>query len=240
MLIRNIQRIATVVMLLAGSTIPVQAQDSTVLFGGADARESTYYGYLGLRHHFSGHLTDDGFLLRGSGLYGQYDYDSTLSPSGEIDADVAAFDAMIGYQKKVPNHDVYLRAFVGPEYEDHDLSPRNPFDENRGSDFGVKFQGEIETNYLAPYYGGLIASYGTAKDRYWVRLRGGINNNGFIFGPEVLATGDNEFSEQRIGAFLTLFKKGPVGISVSSGYSDSDDNRGSGSIYGTLELSTTF
>lgn len=242
MFIRNIGQTTAAMILMAGSSAMslAHAQDSTVAFGGVDARESTYYGYLGVRHHLSGHLTDDGFLLRAFGLYGQYDYDSTISPSGEIDADVAAFDAMIGYQKKALNNDVYLRAFVGPEYEDHDLSPNNPFDKNRGGDFGVKFQGEIETSYLSPYYGSLITSYGTAKDRYWMRLRGGYNYNGFIFGPEGVVTGDEEFSEQRIGAFLTIFGKGPVGVSVSTGYSRSDDNRGDESIYGTLELSTTF
>lgn len=217
---------------------PAQAQESTIAFAGADVREDSYYGYIGLRHHLSGDILSDGVLLRGFGLYGEYEYDSPAVAGGEVDADVVAFDAMVGYQKALEN--IFLRGYVGLEFEDHDLSPNNTFDSNRGSDFGAKVLGEIETDYVSPFYGSLIGSYGTAKERYWARLRGGYNWNGFIFGPEGLLTGNEESDEQRIGAFVTLFGFAPVTLSLSGGYSDTDSNRGGGSAYGTLEISASF
>jgi hypothetical protein len=236
----NIQRLARGVILAASCVMASigHAQGGTVLFGGIDGREKSYYSYLGIREHLNGSIASDGILLRAFGLYGEYDYKSTAVAGGKVDADVAAFDAMIGYQKGLD--DLFLRGYVGLDYEDHDLSPNNPFDSNRGSDVGVKVQGEIETGDLSRYYAGFIGSYGTAKDRYWARLRGGYNFGGYILGPEGLLTGTDESDEQRIGAFLTLTNPGRVGLSVSTGYSDTNDRRGGSSWYGTLELSTRF
>lgn len=239
-IVKSIARIAAAAALAAVWAMPnaARAQDSTVVFGGLDGRDQSYYTYLGVRHHLSGNIESDGLLLRVLGLYGQYDYDSPASASGSIDGDVVAFDAMIGYQMRLDQ--VFLRGYAGLDFEDHDLSPNNPLDANQGSDFGVKVQGEIETDYRLPYYAGLIASYGTAKERYWARLRGGYNFAGYVVGPEGLLTGNEESDEQRIGAFVLLTNLAPVWLSLSAGYSDIDSNRGGGGVYGTFELSVTF
>lgn len=227
-------------MLVVGSLVAAvgHAQDNTIGFGGIDGRQKSYYGYLGLRHHLNADITGDGVLLRLFGLYGEYDYQSAAVPGGDVDADVVSGDAMVGYQWVIDNR--FLRAYVGLDYEDHDLSPNNQFDSNRGTDLGVKFQGEFETDYLSQYYAGFIGSYGTAKERYWVRARGGYNFGGYILGPEGLLSGDQEYDEQRVGAFLMLTNPGWAGLSLSTGYSDADDDRGGGSWYGALELTTRF
>jgi len=211
---------------------------STVVFAGADAREKNYYPYAGLIHHFNGDITGDGVLLRVFGLYSIYSYTTNAVATGDVDAHATAFDVMVGYQKAL--QDFTLRGFLGLDYEDHHLSPDNPFDANRGSDTGVKVQGEVETNYGSPYYGSLIGSFGSAKDRYWTRLRGGYNFRSFIVGPEGLLTGDQVHDEQRVGAFIMLTDIGPVLVSFSTGYSHTNENRGGGSPYGSIEISTSF
>jgi hypothetical protein len=236
---RNIGRIAAAAALVACSVHnAAYAQQSTVVFAGADVRNQSYYGYIGGVHHFSGDFVSDGFLLRADALYGQYNYRSTAVLGGNVDGKVVSFDAMAGYQKALKG--VFLRGFVGLDFEDHDLSPGNPFDSNQGSDVGVKVQGEVETDFHTPYYASFVASYGTAKDRYWTRARGGYNFSGVIVGPEALATGNGESSEQRIGAFVMLTRLGPVWLSASTGYSNMDNNHGGASAYGTFELSTSF
>ncbi|MFZ2208769.1 MAG: cellulose biosynthesis protein BcsS [Porticoccaceae bacterium] len=236
----KIQHVARGAILAASCAMAMigHAQDGTVLFGGVDGREKSFYSYLGIIDHLNGDIASDGILLRAFGSYGEYDYRSAAVAGGKVNADVATFDAMIGYQKGVDN--LLLRGYAGLDYEDHDLSPNNPYDSNRGSDVGVKVQGEVETGYASEYYANVIGSYGTAKDRYWVRLRGGYNFDGYVVGPEALLTGTHESDEQRIGAFMTLTNFGRVGLSVSTGYSDTSDRRGGSSLYGTLELSTRF
>ncbi len=211
---------------------------SAVLFGGFDIRTHSYYGYAGGVVALNGNIATDGFLLRGLVLYNPYDYTSTVVAGGVVDGKMTSANAMIGYQK-------YLQGFVarfyaGAEYEGHRLSPSNPLDSNEGDHYGVHLRGDLETAYLSPVYGSLLASYGSATQRWWVRGRGGYNFNGFIIGPEGILTGNRVTNEQRVGGFVTLRSLAPFELSVAGGYSHTDDTRGGASAYGTLELSIAF
>jgi hypothetical protein len=222
-----------------GPAAPPLTTYSTVTFAGIDARDRSYYGYAGLIHALNGNLGTDGFLFRTMGLYNRYDYSSSAVVGGNVDGRMSAFDVLFGYQKYYEGF--VGRAYIGLDYERHRLSPDNPFDSNRGSAFGVKVRGEVETLYNSPFYGSLLASYGSARERYWVRGRVGHNFQGVIFGPEGVATGNPETDEQRIGAFV-IFRNPltPVELSASAGYSNTDGNRGGSSAYGTLEISVAF
>lgn len=245
---RNVVRHLGTAAILAGSLYlapAAYAADATaastpsnVAFVGGDVTEDSWYPYIGLIHHFSGSLTNDGWLFQAFGFYSPYEYTTNAVPGGKVNGDAAAFDVMIGYQKVLSQFT--LRGYTGPEFENDELSPNNTFDHTRGSDAGVKVQGEIETNYDTPFYGDLIGNYGTAKDRYWTRLRAGYDFQRFIVGPEAQAIGNEEYDEQRVGAFLTIKNVGPTWISIAAGLSSKRPNRGGDSAYGTLEVSTTF
>jgi hypothetical protein len=217
---------------------PVGGAHSTIVFAGIDGRENSYDLYAGLYHALNGDIDADGFLVRLFGLYGEYDYDSDTVGIGNVDGDVGYVDAMVGYQ--MTQDGFVFRGFLGVEYEDHDLSPSDPSNSNEGGDVGVKLLGEIETATGAPYYANLFGSYGSAKDSYFVRARVGQDFGGFVVGPEGQLNGNDEYDEQRIGAFVTLENLGQVQISASAGYSDTDNSWGGGSLYGTLEVSTSF
>jgi len=211
---------------------------STVLFGGFDIRTHSYYGYAGGVVALNGNIATDGFLLRGLVLYNPYDYTSTAVAGGVVDGKMTSANAMIGYQKYFQGF--VARFYAGAEYEGHRLSPNNPFDSNEGDHYGVHLRGDLETPYFSQVYGSLLASYGSATQRWWVRGRGGYNFNGFIIGPEGLLTGNRVTHEQRVGGFVTLRSLAPFEVSVAGGYSRTDDSRGGGSAYGTLELSIAF
>lgn len=227
----------------AADVLPPAAQSpptktySTVLFSGLDDRTRSYYGYVGVVHAFNGNLATDGFMFRAFGLYNPYNYDSTAVAGGKVDGRMTAADVMIGYQKYFQS--VVARFYAGFDYEGHRLSPDNPFDSNEGNHYGVHLRGDLETLYYAPVYGSLLSSYGSATERWWVRGRAGYNFQGVILGPEGVLTGNRVTHEQRAGAFVTFRspKLTPFELSISGGYSHTDDNRGGGSGYGTLELS---
>lgn len=236
--IRKILSIAATCCVIGGSAVATAGEyggGSTILFAGGDIREKSHYPYVGLVHHFSGDILSDGFLVRAFAYSADYEYDTL---AGNIDGDAVGADLMIGYQKVYEGYS--LRGYLGIDYEDHDLSPDNIYDSNRGSDTGVKAQFEYETDYAKHNYASLIASYGTAKDRYWARLRAGREYSGYVIGPEVMLTGDDEFDEQRIGAFVIWRNILPASLSISAGYSDSGDERAGSSAYLTLEVSRTF
>jgi hypothetical protein len=223
----------------AKKPVPPIKTYSTVLFGGFDDRSRSYYGYGGIIYAFNRNIAADGFLFRAMGLYNVYDYDSTAVIGGKVDGRMSAFDVLLGYQKNIPSLNLVGRIYAGLDYESHRLSPDNPFDTNDGTAYGVHVRGELETPYLSPYYLSLLSSYGSAKRRYWVRGRAGYNFQGFILGPEGVVTGNRETKEQRVGGFLTIRHPalGPFELSVSGGYSHTEETRGGGSGYGTVELS---
>jgi hypothetical protein len=229
--------------LLMGSGVPCFADDTnpfagTVVFFGGDARNRQEYPYVGFVHHFTGNLTDNGFLLHFFTSYAWYRYTSSAFPGREIRGQSPAFDLMQGYQYVWGP--LTLRGFFGVDYENHHLVPNNPFDSDRGSHVGVKVQGEAETAYDQPYYGNLIASFGSAVDRYWTRARIGYNTPDYAFGPEAILTGESQYDEQRLGEFLTLRNFTPVQTSFSVGYASVSRSRGGAGPYGTLELSISF
>ncbi|HWK95911.1 MAG TPA: cellulose biosynthesis protein BcsS [Pseudolabrys sp.] len=228
---------ADVALPVKAAPLPVKVY-STVLFAGFDDRERSYYGYGGVVHAFNGNLAADGFLFRAMGLYNPYSYQSLAVVGGNVDGKMTAFDVLVGYQKVLPQ--LTARFFVGLDYEGHSLSPDNVFDSNRGHDYGVHLRGELETPYFSKYYGSLLASYGSAKERYWVRGRAGYNFNGVIVGPEGMGTGNKESQEGRVGAFVTIRNFVPFELSLSGGYSNTKANRGGASAYGTVELSVAF
>lgn len=211
---------------------------STVLFGGFDGRTHSYYGYLGGVFALNGNIATDGFVLRGFVLYNPYDYTSTAVAGGVVDGKMTSANAMIGYQKYFQGF--VARFYAGAEYEGHRLSPSNPLDSNEGDHYGVHLRGDLETPYLSQFYGSLLASYGSATQRWWVRGRGGYNYQGIIFGPEGVLNGNRVTNEQRVGGFLTVRSWAPFEVSISGGYSHTVDTRGGASAYGTLELSYAF
>lgn len=216
-----------------------ESPGANVLFFGGDVTADYGYPYVGWIHHFNGSVFGDGFLFRLFGFYAPYSYSSNVTPGGHINATAAEMDAMVGYQKVFSP--VTLRGFVGPEIENDTLSPDNTFDKNRGFDAGVKFQGELETNYNTPYYANLIGNYGTAKGRYWTRARVGYDFGRVIVGPEGFAIGNQMFDEQRGGAFVTVKNAvGPIWVSLDGGYSAKPATRGGDSGYGAVELSFAF
>lgn len=230
-------------LLLAGSLLGapglVGAEETlTGVLAGVDARENSTYGYLGLTRHFGPHLLGDGIIGRLVGFGGRYKYSSTGVAGGQVKADYTSLEVLLGYQKVFTAFS--LRAYAGAEYEGHDLSPNNTFDDNRGDHVGAKFRGEFETDFAAPNYGNLIATYGTARDRYWVRGRAGRDFSGYVVGPEMILTGDRLADEQRIGVFLNFRTLLPALLSVSAGQARTEKSSGGYTPYLTLELSTTF
>ena len=224
-----------------GSVGTVNAADmggGTVVFGGVDARERAYYPYIGIIRNFSGDIISSGFMGRLVGFNTHYKYSTNTVSGGAVDGEAESLEALVGYQKVTESY--ALRGYVGLDYEHHHLSPDNTFDSNRGTHYGVKVRGEFETDFAAQDYVGLVATYGSARERYWARARAGRDIGGYVVGPEALLMGDREYDEQRIGAFLIFRNILPALFTVSAGYSDSGGAHAGEAPYVSMELSTTF
>jgi len=229
-------------LLLAGSLLAgPQAHaegDKTGILVGVDARQHSWYSYAGVTRHFGEHAYGDGVIGRLVGFSGQYRYSSSVASQGWIDGDYTGLEALLGYQKVFTA--LTVRGYAGIDYEGHQLSPANSCDGNSGGHVGGKVRLDLESDFAMPNYYNLIATYGTARDRYWVRARGGRDFSGFVVGPEIIATGDRYVHEERYGVFVNVRRLLPAMLSISAGQARSPANSAYVTPYATAEFSMTF
>jgi len=179
---------------------PVAAQGtttSTAVFSGVDAGPNGNAFYLGAITALNGDFARDGVLLRGLGVYGNYNY---LATTGEIHGRYSLFDEMIGYQLIRPG--VRIAGYVGAEQQSHDLSPSVPSNRVAGTEIGFKVAGDVTLGYGQPLFLNLAGSYSTAFETYWSRLRIGYKVDRFTFGPEALLSGNEGSDARRIAGFV--------------------------------------
>ena len=212
------------------------AADDTSIYAGVNHRDQANFSYIGVTHNLTDEYFAEGVLIRAKAGVANYDYSTTLQP--KVDGKADMFEFMIGYQKAMQTY--LARAFIGLDYEDHTLNPDNLFDKNRGSDQGAKVALEVETDPTTPNYGLVLASYGSAKDRYRVKVRAGQEYFGLIGGVEAVLLGDQAYKENRIGIFVNAKRTAPVMFSVGAGFADPDSYRGDIGAYLTLEVSRMF
>ena len=208
---------------------PAYDTKAWVLFSGFDAVEDANYSFQGLIYSFNRDIGRDGFVLRLYGSHVDYEYDTVAVPGGVVDGDGWQGDAMIGY--KVSRGHLWAAGYIGIDYQDHDLTPNDPFNPVNRSEVGFKVVADVATlRHGTPLYFGLSGQYSTAFDSYWARARAGLNRDRFTFGPEAIALGSDSFDAQRVGGFLTfdlnLVPRMPIEVTLSGGYQFLDDNGG--------------
>lgn len=219
---------------------------STVVFTGVDVAHDAFSFHAGVIKSLNGDLGKDGVMLRALGVYVDYEYgtyDLSTDDRRTIDGDAGIFDLMLGYQWFGPGHRV--AAYIGAEYQDHDLSPDDPFNDVDGSEWGFKVAGEFETDASSHLYVGLLGSYSTAYDTYWTRGRIGGRVDRFVVGIEGLLHGNEGYDAQRLGAFVNIplgFNYGVLSVSAGHQWADEDSSGfgGGQGAYGTAGVSFAF
>ncbi len=201
-----------------------------VTISGMELTENAWTSYTQVIYAPDGNLASPGLLLRGFFLNGKYDYDAAV-PSGEIDVDLLQGDLMIGYGGIF--NQLWLAAYVGVDYQDHDLDFADPTNSVNGDETGFKVVGEALTIGRSDIFASVYGSYSTAFDSYYARLRIApvLLERSFLIGLELTALGDDEWDAKRVGSFLKMpldLGLGPLirggELTVSGGYQFADDD----------------
>ncbi|MEZ0224833.1 MAG: cellulose biosynthesis protein BcsS [Alphaproteobacteria bacterium] len=227
--------------LLVGTVLalaaPAQAA-STIVFTGVDVANNSWHAYLGGVTALSGQdiTTQDGWLARAAVGYGEYEYDRVLLLS-DVDGDATTGDLMIGYGHSFGNG--RISAYLGGNYQHHELDPNDPLNEVEGSEGGVKGQLEFRLAPVDHIGVNAIGSYSTAFDTYWSRLDVGYNFGGFSVGPEVSFYGNEEFNAHRFGGRVGDIDLGFANVALHGGWANSSREGGDGG-YGALDFSKLF
>jgi len=216
---------------------PAFAQDaesppSAFAFGGAEISEGGFFTYLGGGARIDGDLDTSGLMIRAQGGYGRFDH---VGPLGTEDGEVTTANLMLGYQ--FVNGGTRIAIYAGPDYQRHDL-PNDPANPVAGSEWGGRIQGEAYSETENVMLLG-IASYSTANDSYFLLGKAGFRVGSSIFvGPEAGTLGNDRFDQYRIGAHVTGFRIGPVGLGVEAGYVN--NSPGDDGIFGAVGFTLRF
>jgi hypothetical protein len=166
-------------------------------WAGFGFQNNWYGGYLGVvaALNETHNVWADGWVLRGEGVLGHYDYNDPnyLGTGQNVNVTYSEGAAYLGYRKNV-NGLGMVTGYVGVDVIDHNNPDPNA--STRGTNVGVKFLGEIynQLNPTADFYG--MASFSTAFDTWFMLARPGFLvtpvGSGFELriGPEGQALGN--------------------------------------------------
>lgn len=192
---------------------PLVQAPSWELFGGIAVGPSSIYGDIGAVFAFNRNLTVDGWLFRIRGGVGSYDYNR--APGLEQSPNFQTGEFMVGYQKFVGN--TRFSGYVGPNVEHHDNS--DPLATVRGTEWGIKGQGEVYMPVSDRWYVLALGTYSTAFDLYFVLGKVGFNvAPGISVGPEVVFLGNDRFDATRLGPFVGFDLGSGAQLILSGGY----------------------
>ncbi len=225
-----------------------QHRDDPVLlevFSGVDYTKNQLSFYAG------GVVRGRGIDPRVSGLRlkavhgeGWYHYDSTRrvgvqSVKTRFEGRSRFLEALAGYEFRWM--DMIFKAYGGVISIDHDIDPRDEFNQLQGGEVGAKFLLEAWKNIDEQSWFSAYATYSTANDYYKVHGRLGRHLAAwFDGGVEFGAFGDTEYDALRLGAFTRFnLDEGEFTFSagVSGDYNEPDAFYVTGKYYKKLRLS---
>ena len=212
------------------------AVNSTVVWLGGESGKFGYIGYAGFVSAMNGDLGSDDLLLRMSGSFGEYQYDTVGT---EINIDNLSGDIMLGYQ--AITNEYIASIYAGVDFQKNTLTPSDPNNSTAGSEVGFKVQGELRLSGNEIAYLNLLGNYSTANSSYFTRARLGFNiGNGLSAGPEFVLLGNDEFDGNKIGGFVNGIQLGDLNMSINAGYAKSDGRGSRNGIYGGVAVSFLF
>jgi hypothetical protein len=184
---------------------------------GGGMTNNFYGGWLGAvaALNASRNVWADGWVVRGDGLVGHYDYTQPGVPVGNggapnIDATFEDASIYLGYRKNVSGLGM-LTGYIGVNVQNHD-NP-DPTAQITGTAVGIKFLGEIY-NRLTPtmdFYG--MASFSTAFNTWFAMARPGFLVTPVGSGWELWLGPEGQIFGNGYGASFTGSCNTPGGVS---------------------------
>ena len=183
----------------------------------------------------TGTLRDSGARLRVQAIGGRYEYTTgggTPVTGTQVEGSLLAGYEWVGARSAVA-------AYLGVTARDNQISVADPHNPVVGTTVGLKGVLEAYAEPTARTMASGYASYATAHNAYFGRLRFGYDVGDRIFvGPELAALGDDFFQQWRIGAHVTGLRLGPFDLALAAGVL-SDRRQGLGA-FTTLDARAGF
>jgi hypothetical protein len=226
---------ARLLLIAAGlSAAAAASADDRLFLAGGDVADGSYYGYTGLILPAFGRHDGRGFFQRYWLDRFGYEYDAA---AGRIEANAWGAEAALGWGSG--SEQGWGSVSLGARYTNTDLSPDDPKATARGDQVGVKLQVEGERHLTDTWHLGGTASYTSAQNGYWgrVRLMHGPAQ-GHAFGVEFIAAGNDEYNSTAEGLIARFQPKASKwSVLLHGGYRQQTSFEGA---YGGLEFGYAF
>lgn len=213
---------------------PASAQDvaeppaSAEIWSGAQVTDNSWYASSGLIYAFGGDVLADGLRVRAETGGGTYSY-TGRQPGQPIDTPDVLFqgtategEIAAGYQQRFGP--MIARAFLGASYVDHEIRPKDVFNEVSGTAFGAVGRADLWWDIDARAWASAGASYDTAFSTYSAYASAGYRVLPELsLGLEAGAFGNATLDAGRIGALLrwdTGYGEMSAAAGVSGDYAD--------------------
>lgn len=209
------------------------AEDRLFLMGG-EVGAASYYSYAGVVLPGPGREAGRGLLQRYWVDAFGYEYDGG---PGRVKARAYGGEAALGYGTSSALG--WVSGFLGARFTDTDLTPDDNTAEARGQQLGLKAELQAERALATHWRGGVIASYSSQQQGYWLRgrLTRGAAGAQYV-GPEVVMAGNSESRSKAIGlVYGTRLRESSWSAAVKAGYRDDSGDDG---VYAGLELGYAF
>jgi hypothetical protein len=206
---------------------PGAARDAGVgakflLFSGTDFWRDGAFLYGGVMWSPAG-LNHDGFTLKVLVGGGTYRYQSGALAT-EIDGQQYVGSVMAGWRFKVDRLEATV--FLGPDFQDHKLTPDDPGGRMHGRYFGARAGLDIWYEPTPALMAAVNASASTVGSEYSLRGAFGFRLLDRLYvGPEAETLGCVGFREVRFGLHATGLKFGAFEWSAGGGWADASDHR---------------
>jgi len=216
------------VCVVAGRAWAGDDEDARVmLFSGRDLWRNGAFANSGFVFAPGG-LDQDGLLLKVLLSGGLYRYHAENLGGEQVIGVESLADVMPGW--RVKRGDAEFRFFMGPEFQNHSLSPDDPANRLRGNSFGLRVAVELwyeptpDTMLAADVSLSSIATSNSARVGYGWRIFEEMLGGVYV-GPEIQYFGSDGYRHLRLGAHITSMKTEDVEWSTAVGWAGDSQGR---------------
>jgi len=201
----------------------------TLLFSGRDIWRNGVFAYGGFVFAPGG-FEDDGFLVKILLSGGLYRYDAENLGGQRVIGTEWLAQALPGW--RIKRGDAEFKFFMGPEIQNHRLTPDDPANRLRGVSFGLRAAAEVwyeptlATMLAIDLSLSSIATSNSARGAYGWRVLEDVLG-GVYLGPEIQYFGSDGYRHFRMGAHVTSLKADDIEWSAAIGWARDSAHRSS-------------
>jgi hypothetical protein len=218
--------LACCVCTIAGPSWADDDERRTILFSGRDIWRNGVFAHGGLLMAPGG-FEQDGFMLKLLLSGGLYRYFSGGLGSERIYGFEGTVQVLPGW--RIKRGDMEAKFFFGLDWEQHRLSPDDPFNQLQGRNWGLRIAVDLWYEPTPTTMAAMDATVSSIATSHSARAAFGwrMIDEQFYFGPEIAFFATEGYRHVRLGGHFTAMKTGDMEWTAAGGWARDSDRQSS-------------